>query len=153
MYFQGTIVRDFHFRHLRDDATAPTGGAAATAFMRLGNHREAAQAASFIGRHHSFTISGWPDIQRVYEYAVEPAVLQNLPGSALLLPARGTVGPGLLAVECDPRIITLPGAATSPAAGDYHQFPWCSGTSLTSGSASTSSAANTRNTCAWTRPG
>ena len=176
------------FRHLRDDATALIGGAAATAFMRLGNHHEAEQAAAFIGRHHKFTVSGWTatqggehstastsgyshgtsqsrgtsstsgwsgngiwdqtasggrtrsrdrgssqdwsqsdtesdgeswssaqSIQRVYEYAVEPAVLQNLPGSALLLPGRGT---GLLAVECDPQIITLPGAAASLAPPD-----------------------------------
>ncbi|MGH3245487.1 MAG: hypothetical protein ACRDOI_04630, partial [Trebonia sp.] len=176
------------FRHLRDDATALIGGAAATAFMRLGNHHEAEQAAAFIGRHHKFTVSGWTatrggehstastsgyshgtsqsrstsstsgwsgngiwdhtasggrtrsrdhgssqdwsqsdtesdgeswstaqSTQRVYEYAVEPAVLQNLPGSALLLPARGT---GLLAVECDPQIITLPGAAASLAPPD-----------------------------------
>jgi hypothetical protein len=176
------------FRHLRDDATALIGGASATAFMRLGNHHEAEQAASFIGRHHTFTVSGWTatrggehstsqtsgyshgtsqsrgtaatsgwngngiwdhtasggrtrsrdsgssqdwsqsdttsdgnswstaqSTQRVYEYAVEPAVLQNLPGSALLLPGRGTAGPGLLAVECDPQIITLPGAAASLA--------------------------------------
>jgi hypothetical protein len=172
------------FRHLRDDATALIGGAAATAFMRLGNHHEAEQAASFIGRHHTFTVSGWTITrggehsatrtsgysrgtsqgrgrtstrgwggdglwdrsasgghttsrddgrsqewsqsdaasegatwsgaqsgQRVYEYAVEPAVLQNLPGNALLLPARGTARRDLLAVECDPRIMTLPGAA------------------------------------------
>jgi hypothetical protein len=171
----------------RDDATALIGGAVATAFMRLGNHREAEQAASFIGRHHKFTVSGWTvtrggehsttstsgyshgtsqgrgststrgwnsdglwdqpasgghtrsrdhgrsqewsqsdaasdgaswssaqSTQRVYEYAVEPAVLQNLPGNALLLPARGTAS--LLAVECDPQIITLPGAAASLAA-------------------------------------
>jgi hypothetical protein len=179
------------FRHLRDDATALIGGASATAFMRLGNHHEAEQAAAFIGRHHKFTVSGWTatrggehstsqtsgyshgtsqsrgtsstsgwsgsgiwdqtasggrtrsrdsgtsqdwsqsgttsdgnswstaqSTQRVYEYAVEPAVLQNLPGSALLLPARGTAGTGLLAVECDPQIITLPGAAASLAAPD-----------------------------------
>jgi hypothetical protein len=176
------------FRHLRDDATALIGGASATAFMRLGNHHEAEQAAAFIGRHHKFTVSGWTatqggehstaatsgyshgtsqsrgssstsgwsgngiwdhtasggrtrsrdsgqsqdwsqsdttsdgnswstaqSTQRVYEYAVEPAVLQNLPGSALLLPGRGT---GLLAVECDPQIITLPGAAASLAPPD-----------------------------------
>jgi hypothetical protein len=169
------------FRHLRDDATALIGGAAATAFMRLGNHREAEQAASFIGRQHRFTVSGWTvtrggdrsasrtsgysrgssqargssvtrgwnddglfsrsfsgghassrdhgrseewsqseaasnganwssaeNIQRVYEYAVEPAVLQNLPGNALLMPARGA---GILAVECDPQIVDLPGAS------------------------------------------
>ena len=29
------------FRHLRDDATTLIGGAATTAFMRLGNHQEA----------------------------------------------------------------------------------------------------------------
>jgi hypothetical protein len=170
------------FRHLRDDATALIGGATATAFMRLGNHHEAEQAATFIGHHHTFTVSGWTatrggehstastsshshgtsqgggststrgwnsdglwhesgsggrtrsrehgssqewsqsgtasdgaswstarSTQRVYEYAVEPAVLQNLPDNALLLPARGTAG--LLAVECDPQIITLPGTA------------------------------------------
>jgi hypothetical protein len=178
------------FRHLRDDATMLIGGATATAFMRLGNHWEAEQAASFIGRHHSFTVSGftvtrggehstsqttghshgssqssghsatrgwngdglapwdrttsgshtrsrdhghseeWSQsdatsegaswstaqtIQRVYEFSVEPTVLQNLPGNALLLPAPGTVGPGLLAVECDPQIVSLPGAAASLA--------------------------------------
>ena len=174
------------FRHLRDDATALLGGAAATAFMRLGNHQEAEQAASFIGRQYTFTISGrtvtqggehstartsghshgtsqsrgtsstsgwsgdglWHETasggrsrsrdhgrsqewsasdtesdgaswstaqstQRVYEYAIEPVVLQNLPGSALLLPAHGTAGPSLLAIECDPQIITLPGSTAS----------------------------------------
>jgi hypothetical protein len=176
------------FRHLRDDATALIGGAAATAFMRLGNHREAGEAASFIGRHHKFTVSGWTvtqggehsetrtdgysrgtsqshgststsgwsgngpwdrtasgghassrdhgrsqqwsqsdatsqgaswstahSTQRVYEYAVEPAVLQNLPANALLLPGHSTAGPGLLAVECDPQLVTLPGAAAALA--------------------------------------
>ena len=180
------------FRHLRDDATALIGGATATAFMRLGNHTEAEQAASFIGRQHTFTVSGWTatqggehstastsgyshgtsqsrgtsttsgwsgdglwdqtasggrtrsrdhgrsqdwsqsdtasdgtswstaqSTQRVYEYAVEPVVLQHLPDGALLFPARGTASSGLLAVECDPQIITLPGAAASLApAGD-----------------------------------
>jgi hypothetical protein len=177
------------FRHLRDDATALIGGASATAFMRLGNHHEAEQAAAFIGRHHKFTVSGWTatqggehgttrtsghshgtsqsrgtsaasgwssdglwdqttsggrtssrdhgrsqewsqsdaasngvswstaqSTQRVYEYAVEPAVLQHLPANALLLPARDTRGHDLLAVECDPHIITLPDAAASLAA-------------------------------------
>jgi hypothetical protein len=179
------------FRHLRDDATALIGGAPATAFMRLGNHHEAEQAAAFIGRQHKFTVSGWTatqggehstastsgyshgtsqshgtsstsgwsgngiwdhtasggrtrsrdsgssqdwsqsdavsdgnswstaqSTQRVYEYAVEPAVLQNLPDGALLLPARGAPGRDLLAVECDPQIITLPGAAASLAPPD-----------------------------------
>jgi hypothetical protein len=177
------------FRHLRDDATALIGGAAATAFMRLGNHHEADEAAAFLGRHHKFTVSGWTatrggehsqtrtdgyshgtshsrgstssrgwsgdgpwdrtgsgghtssrdhgrsqewsqsdatsdgdswstaqSVQRAYEYAVEPAVLQNLPGNALLLPARGTASRTMLAVECDPQIIELPDVAAALAA-------------------------------------
>ena len=184
------------FRHLRDDATALIGGAAATAFMRLGNHHEAEQAAAFIGRHHKFTVSGWTatrggehstsrtsgyshgtsqsrgssassgwnsdglwhesasggrtrsrdhgrsqewsqsdtasggeswstaqSTQRVYEYAVEPAVLQNLPDGALLLPEPGTRGRDLLAVECDPQIITLPGAVAGLAAAGAPAVP------------------------------
>jgi hypothetical protein len=179
------------FRHLRDDATALIGGAGATAFMRLGNHHEAEQAASFIGRQYTFTVSGWTatqggehsnastsgyshgtsqsrgtsttsgwngdgiwdhtasggrtgsrdhgqsqdwsqsdtnsdgtswstahSTQRVYEYAIEPVVLQHLPDGALLFPAHGTASSGLLAVECDPQIITLPGAAASLIAAD-----------------------------------
>jgi hypothetical protein len=44
------------FRHLRNDATTLIGGGA-TAFMRLGNHHEAEQAASFTGRQHTFVLS------------------------------------------------------------------------------------------------
>ena len=111
--------------------------------MRLGNHREAEQAAAYIGRYHRFTISGWTatkggehsatrtrgnsrgtsqsarSVPRVYEYAVEPTALQNLPENALLFPARGTSGHDLLAVECDPQIITLSGTAASLAAADH----------------------------------
>jgi hypothetical protein len=46
------------FRHLRDDSTAMIGGGT-TAFMRLGNHLEAEQAATFLGRHHKFVLSGF----------------------------------------------------------------------------------------------
>lgn len=46
------------FGHLRDDVTTLIGGAQVTAFMRLGNHHEAEQAATFIGRHHKFVVSG-----------------------------------------------------------------------------------------------
>ena len=52
--------------------------------------------------------------QRVYEYTVEPTVLQNLPDQALLLVTRGSGGPVLQPVECDPAIITLPTASTTP---------------------------------------
>jgi len=175
------------FRHLRDDATAMIGGGA-TAFMRLGNHHEAEQAASFIGRHHKFVLSGftatmgsshtmtsgqehghgttqsrghsttrgwsegehlgegtwsdsrtrshdsgrsenwstsasqsdsteWSDAaswQRVYEYAVEPAVLQNLPDNALLLTGHSPVSADLQPVECHPAIVTMPYVSMTP---------------------------------------
>jgi hypothetical protein len=173
------------FRHLRDDATALIGGGS-TAFMRLGNHHEAEQAAAFIGRHHKFVLSGftatsgaehtstrgqsenwgssesrgfsstrgwtedllshsssgsrtrsrdyaktrgwgteysesdgtsWSDaetMQRVYEYTVEPTVLQDLPDNALLLIRRGSTGSQLQPVECDPALLTLPDVTLTP---------------------------------------
>jgi hypothetical protein len=174
------------FRHLRDDAISMVGQGS-TAFMRLGNHAEAEQAASFLGRHHTFVLSqftatysanttrtssdgyshgasqsrgvsstrswsddgildrstsgsrtrsrdnssnqgwsssmsqadgaSWSDaaaMQRVYEYAVEPTVLQQLPDNALLLADRGAFRADLRAVECHPSIITLPHASTRP---------------------------------------
>jgi hypothetical protein len=175
------------FRHLRDDATAMIGGGT-TAFMRLGNHHEAEQAAAFIGRHHKFVLSsftatngsshtvtrgeehghgttrsrgsstsrGWSEgdhlgggsysdsrtrsrdsgqsenwsesaswsdgtersdatsYQRVYEYSVEPGVLQNLPENALLLTGRSPVGADLQPVECHPAIISMPHVSMSP---------------------------------------
>ena len=175
------------FRHLRDDTAAFLGSGTA-AFMRLVNHAEAEQAASYIGRRHTFVVSsftatrgsnqtstrgggdgygtsdsrsdartrGWQDgglfssgttsggrtrtagtgisrnwssnwsqadgtswsdaetRQRTYEYAVEPALLQNLPEYALLLADRSGRNLQLHAVECDPSIINLPGASTAP---------------------------------------
>jgi pyrimidine deaminase RibD-like protein len=59
--------------------------------------------------------------QRVYEYTVEPTVLQHLPDQALLLVTSGRNGPVLHAIECDPAIITLPGAAAPP--GGHGQPP------------------------------
>ncbi|MCL2584232.1 MAG: hypothetical protein FWE35_17445 [Streptosporangiales bacterium] len=53
-------------------------------------------------------------VQRVYEYRVEPTVLQDLPELSLLLADRGPGTLRLRAVECDPTIITLPGATASP---------------------------------------
>jgi hypothetical protein len=175
------------FRHMRDDATAMIGGGT-TAFMRLGNHQEAEQAASFLGHHHKFVLSGftatlggsqsrtdsssygygagesrgssvssnwaddhlfdptasgsrtrsrdhstsenwsnsvaheqgknWSDaasIQRVYEYRVEPSVLQHLPDHALLLANQGqSAGVNLQVVESSPAIINLPHVSTRP---------------------------------------
>jgi hypothetical protein len=147
------------FRHLREDALAVLGGGTA-AFMRLGHHGEAEQAAAYIGRQHKFVLSqltatlggneshtrtdteaygvtdsvasrnwsvaqswatgtNWSTAtaaQRVYEFAVEPAVLQGLPDHALLLTVPGRAGPDLRAVECDPAIVTLPGVSTRPLA-------------------------------------
>lgn len=179
------------FRHLRDEAVAMLGGAANTAFMRLGNHQEAEQASNYLGRHHTFAMSSftatrgasttktegasigtstsestntsksrgwqsaggildfgtdstsggkgktkgtstsqndsqnwssadgtnWSDargVQRVYEYRVEPTVLQDLPELSLLLADRSPGTLRLRAVECDPTIITLPGATAAP---------------------------------------
>ena len=45
------------FRHLRDDATKLIGGGEAVVFMRLGNTKEAEQAANFIGTEHRFVAS------------------------------------------------------------------------------------------------
>lgn len=50
------------FRHLREDAVELLGGGEAAVFMRLGNAKEAEQAATFIGREYrlvasQFTIS------------------------------------------------------------------------------------------------
>ena len=178
------------FRHLRDTGLSMLGGGAA-AFMRLGHHGEAEQAAAYIGRQHRFVLSnitaslggsdtqaitetegqtvtdtihiggraGWTGhvprrgpgnprggesprrsrsrsvarnwstarswaestnwsnaaaSQRVYEYAVQPTVLQNLPDQALLLVTRGSGGPVLRSVECDPAIVTLPRVSVSP---------------------------------------
>ncbi|MEH1029538.1 hypothetical protein V6W11_17500 [Micromonospora profundi] len=44
------------FRHLRDSAVRAVGGDV-VAFMRLSNHEEAARAADFIGRQHTFRLS------------------------------------------------------------------------------------------------
>jgi hypothetical protein len=44
------------FRHLREDALAMLGGGT-PAFMRLGHHAEAEQAASYIGRQYKFVLS------------------------------------------------------------------------------------------------
>jgi hypothetical protein len=177
----------FLFRHLRDDAASLLGGGTA-AFMRLGNHTEAEQAAAYIGRSHTFVVSSftatrgrnqtsthggsdgygtgdsysnartrgrqsdgflgggtnsggrtrttgtstsrnwatswsqadgtnWSEAearQRVYEYAVEPTALQNLPEYALLLADRSGNALKLRAVECDPAITTLPEASAAP---------------------------------------
>jgi hypothetical protein len=114
------------FRHLREDAASVLGGGT-TAFMRLGNHAEAGQAAAYIGRRHTFVVSsftatrgsdgGWSEAEtrrRGYEYAVEPTALQNLPDCALLLADRSGGVLRLRAVECDPAISALPGASTAP---------------------------------------
>jgi hypothetical protein len=166
---QRGVPLTFLFRHLREDSLAVLGGGTA-AFMRLGHHAEAEQAANYLGRRHTFVLSqltashggsesltrsdsyghgdgttssaSWPEfgfgpgsrsdgrstsrnwtagsswadgtnwsdaasLQRVYEYAVEPAVLQNLPDHALLLAARDPAGRRLRAVECDPAISAL----------------------------------------------
>jgi hypothetical protein len=55
--------------------------------------------------------------QRVYEYAVEPTVLQSLPPHALLLIGHGPYGPAIRALDCNPAIVTLPGVDMDSTAG------------------------------------
>lgn len=45
------------FRHLREDAVDLLGGGEAAVFMRMGNAKEAEQAATFIGREHRLVAS------------------------------------------------------------------------------------------------
>jgi hypothetical protein len=70
--------------------------------------------------------TSWSDAetrQRTYEYMVEPALLQNLPEYALLLADRSGRTLQIHAVECDPAIINVPGASTTPLLppGSMHQ--------------------------------
>jgi hypothetical protein len=61
--------------------------------------------------------TSWGDTQtrqRVYEYAIKPTALQNLPEYALLLADRTGGTLTMRAVECDLAIITFPGASTAP---------------------------------------
>jgi hypothetical protein len=63
------------------------------------------------------TGTNWNDAaaaQRVYEFAVEPRVLQDLPDYALLLVKRDGRGSVVQAVECDPAIVTLPRTTMDP---------------------------------------
>jgi hypothetical protein len=76
-------------------------------------------------------VAGGPVVRPVQAEADEDAYLaatglavragsseSNLPDNALLVPARTTAGADLIAVECDPRIITLPGTTASLATTD-----------------------------------
>jgi hypothetical protein len=62
----------------------------------------------------------WSDAsaaQRVYEYAVEPRALQDLPDYALLLVTGQGTGSVLQAVECNPEIVLLPRVTMGPLPG------------------------------------
>jgi hypothetical protein len=61
--------------------------------------------------------SNWSDAQaaeRVYEYAVEPRVLQDLPEYAMILVKGEGRGSVVQAVEVDPAIVTLPRVSMTP---------------------------------------
>jgi hypothetical protein len=53
----------------------------------------------------------------VYEYTVEPRVLQDLPDYGLLLVESAPGGPVIRAVECNPDIISLPRSTVTNPAG------------------------------------
>jgi hypothetical protein len=54
------------------------------------------------------SVSDASSTQRVYEYAVEPTVLQGLPEYALLLVEHTLAGSSVRALDCNPAIVTLP---------------------------------------------
>ncbi|HEY0000280.1 MAG TPA: hypothetical protein VGB74_07485, partial [Actinoplanes sp.] len=61
--------------------------------------------------------ANWSDAQaaqRVYEYAVEPRVLQDLPEYAMILVKGEGRGSVVQAVEVDPAIVTLPRVSMQP---------------------------------------
>jgi len=61
--------------------------------------------------------TNWSDaqsVQRVYEYAVEPRVLQDLPEYAMILVKGEGRGSVVQAVEVDPAIVTLPRVSMTP---------------------------------------
>ncbi|MEU4241967.1 hypothetical protein [Actinoplanes sp. NPDC026619] len=61
--------------------------------------------------------TNWSDassVQRVYEYALEPRVLQDLPEYAMILVKGQGRGSVIQAVEVDPAIITLPRVSMGP---------------------------------------
>ena len=67
------------------------------------------------GESSSFAAGGGR--QRVYEFAVEAVALQSLPESAFVFIDRSrTGGPRARVGNCDPRVLSLPGACAEPAA-------------------------------------
>lgn len=61
--------------------------------------------------------TNWSDassVQRVYEYALEPRVLQDLPEYAMVLVKGQGRGSVIQAVEVDPAIVTLPRVSMGP---------------------------------------
>jgi hypothetical protein len=61
--------------------------------------------------------TNWSDagsVQRVYEYTLEPRVLQDLPEYAMVLVKNQGRGSVIQAVEVDPAIVTLPRVSMAP---------------------------------------
>ena len=97
------------------------GGSSGTS--RAGAHISRQSGANWsVSRNWSQTESfargnNWSDAaaaQRVYEYAVEPRVLQDLPDYALLLVKREGRGSVVQAVECNPELVTMPRLSMEP---------------------------------------
>ena len=63
--------------------------------------------------------TNWSDsaaVERVYEYVLEPRVLQDLPEYAMILVKNEGRGSVVQAVEVDPAIVTLPRVSMTPVA-------------------------------------
>ncbi|MBM2617076.1 hypothetical protein JIG36_16085 [Actinoplanes sp. LDG1-06] len=61
--------------------------------------------------------------ERVYEYTVEPRVLQDLPEYAMVLVKNEGTGAVVQAVEVDPAIVTLPRVQMSPGQSHTPELP------------------------------
>lgn len=96
-----------------DGGTTGKGGA----FSPAGYHRNWTVSRNWNQTVSQAESSNWTDSvteQRVYEYAVEPRALQDLPDYALLLVKGQGSGTVLQPVECNPAIIMLPRSTMQP---------------------------------------
>ena len=143
------------FRHLRDTGLGMLGGGAA-AFMRLGHHAEAEQAAAYIGRQHRFVLSnvtaslGGSDTHTITETEGQTVTDTIHIGGHPRLAGRRPSGAG-----CGTRATTSPGATpgagrcrgTGPPPGPGPRAPTGATPRPASGSTSTRSSPRSCRTC------
>ena len=120
------------FRHLRDTGLSMLGGGAA-AFMRLGHHGEAEQAAAYIGRQHRFVLSnvtaslGGSDTQTITETEGQTVTdtihIGGQAGWTRHVPRRRPGNPGGERVPASfPQPVRGPELVHRPVVGREHQL-------------------------------